>query len=335
MTHPTHTTRRGSGVTLIEMLVALAITTFMILIVNQLFNEVIATVGRGTQAGEILQRSRAFSEQIANETETVLTGGKDPGNPDDWGSRMVGPAGRGGGEPGGFLAIVQRVVNAPLTLEDAIEQRTRPIRSDQLMFVYDQKPAYDQTGTKRLPPLAPANDFTFAGDMRNSYNADYVRMWYGHALQIRKDQDPTQIDTADINGGGALELGNQVAGNPNLVGQDWVLGRHALFLTDSSGTLTHTGRPLGEPYGVYVGSETLPPFARVWTPLSGRTTLSNGLIDVADMTLDEMAAQIGTTREMVCRLLYRFAEEGAVEISRTEFMISDSGILEEYVIRKK
>jgi CRP-like cAMP-binding protein len=54
-----------------------------------------------------------------------------------------------------------------------------------------------------------------------------------------------------------------------------------------------------------------------------------------DTTLDEMAAQIGTTREVVCRLLYRFAEEGAVEISRTELMICNSNLLEEYVIREK
>jgi len=46
-----------------------------------------------------------------------------------------------------------------------------------------------------------------------------------------------------------------------------------------------------------------------------------------DMTLDEMAARIGTTREMVCRQLYKFADEGAIRINRTEFMISDQGRL--------
>jgi CRP/FNR family transcriptional regulator len=47
-----------------------------------------------------------------------------------------------------------------------------------------------------------------------------------------------------------------------------------------------------------------------------------------DMTLDEMAARIGTTREMVCRQLYHFADEGAIEINRTEFMISNQDLLE-------
>jgi CRP/FNR family transcriptional regulator, cyclic AMP receptor protein len=42
-----------------------------------------------------------------------------------------------------------------------------------------------------------------------------------------------------------------------------------------------------------------------------------------DLTLDEMAAHIGTTREMVCRILHRFAGQGAIEITRTEFRFTD------------
>ena len=42
-----------------------------------------------------------------------------------------------------------------------------------------------------------------------------------------------------------------------------------------------------------------------------------------ELTLDDMAAHIGTTREMVCRHLYRFAENGAIEISRTELKINN------------
>lgn len=46
-----------------------------------------------------------------------------------------------------------------------------------------------------------------------------------------------------------------------------------------------------------------------------------------DMTLDEMAARIGSTREMVCRHLYHFADQGAIHINRTEFMITDKELL--------
>ena len=54
-----------------------------------------------------------------------------------------------------------------------------------------------------------------------------------------------------------------------------------------------------------------------------------------DMTLDEMAARIGSTREMVCRHLYHFADQGAIQINRTEFMISNQEILLELAGRGK
>jgi CRP/FNR family transcriptional regulator len=45
------------------------------------------------------------------------------------------------------------------------------------------------------------------------------------------------------------------------------------------------------------------------------------------LTLDEMAARIGTTREMVCRFLYRLAGQGMISITRTEFAITDRDAL--------
>ncbi len=47
-----------------------------------------------------------------------------------------------------------------------------------------------------------------------------------------------------------------------------------------------------------------------------------------DLTLDEMAAHIGSTREMVCRALYRFADQGLIQITRTEFLFKDQDGLE-------
>lgn len=49
----------------------------------------------------------------------------------------------------------------------------------------------------------------------------------------------------------------------------------------------------------------------------GKTTIER------DLTLDEMAARVGTTREMVCRVLYRFADQEMIDITRTEFSIVD------------
>jgi len=47
------------------------------------------------------------------------------------------------------------------------------------------------------------------------------------------------------------------------------------------------------------------------------------------LTLDEMAARIGSTREMVSRFLHRFSDQGLIEITRTEFSVTDRKGLED------
>ncbi len=42
-----------------------------------------------------------------------------------------------------------------------------------------------------------------------------------------------------------------------------------------------------------------------------------------DLTLDDIAAHIGTTREMVCRALYSFSDKKLIEVTRTEFVLTD------------
>jgi len=54
-----------------------------------------------------------------------------------------------------------------------------------------------------------------------------------------------------------------------------------------------------------------------------------------DMTLDEMAARIGSTREMVCRHLYQFADRGAIQINRTEFKVTDQDMLQHFAVKGK
>lgn len=69
----------------------------------------------------------------------------------------------------------------------------------------------------------------------------------------------------------------------------------------------------------------------VFQPLAGR--LANLLLDQSretvegyisrDLTLDDMAARIGSTREMVCKILYQFSDEGIIDLERTQFKIND------------
>jgi CRP/FNR family transcriptional regulator len=73
----------------------------------------------------------------------------------------------------------------------------------------------------------------------------------------------------------------------------------------------------------------------VFQPLPGRLAgllldqFENAAADAIarDLTLDEMAARIGTTREMVCKLLYRFADQGVIDVQRTALEVIDRGRL--------
>lgn len=52
-----------------------------------------------------------------------------------------------------------------------------------------------------------------------------------------------------------------------------------------------------------------------------------------NLTLDEMAARIGSTREMVCRALYNFSDKKLIEVTRTEFVLTDREGLSQFVER--
>lgn len=47
-----------------------------------------------------------------------------------------------------------------------------------------------------------------------------------------------------------------------------------------------------------------------------------------ELSLDEMGTIIGTTSVMVCKQLYRFAEDGLIDVNRTEFQLTDQAGLE-------
>jgi CRP-like cAMP-binding protein len=47
-----------------------------------------------------------------------------------------------------------------------------------------------------------------------------------------------------------------------------------------------------------------------------------------DLTLDQMADTVGTTRELVSSTLHRFADEGLIRVNRVEFAFLDREGLE-------
>jgi len=72
-----------------------------------------------------------------------------------------------------------------------------------------------------------------------------------------------------------------------------------------------------------------------FSSISGR--LARLLLDQLDenplvnrnLSLDKMGALIGTTSVMVCKHIHRFAEEGLINVTRTEFELTDQPRLEE------
>ena len=50
-----------------------------------------------------------------------------------------------------------------------------------------------------------------------------------------------------------------------------------------------------------------------------------------DITLDEMADGVGTTRELISRVLHRFDDEGMIKVSRAQFVFTDLARLENMI----
>lgn len=156
---PEHRAARlaAAGFTLTELVVAVAITSIIILAINGIFASVTDAVGSGIGASEIIGASRTVAQQVTEDFD-----------------QMVGP------EEGGFLVITSHTITANVLADDpAAGVPARDFRSDQIAFIRRRGD---------LEPMAPANANSFS----NSSDAAYVRLWLGHCLRTNADgSDPT------------------------------------------------------------------------------------------------------------------------------------------------
>lgn len=198
--------------TIMELLVAITVTTLMLLLINQIFFQTSRAISQGVALSNTMGDSRTASEQFARDAQD-----------------MTGPSNLTGK---GFLVIVQRIVGdwdgdgvlepdhpdepegvAMPSVTYGGGETTELLRSDQLVFIKRRDTA-DPTLDR---PLTPASKNTFSNATANS--AEHIRIWYGHVLKTLPDGSAPEFP-----------LGHEKPPHPNRLGTDWILGRQALFL---------------------------------------------------------------------------------------------------------
>ncbi len=233
-----------SGFTLMELIVATAITVLMIGLVTNIFNSTTRAVSTGTQKSEMIGKQRVIGDGLELETRKSSTR-----------AAMVGP----NSTPAGFLVILQKTIpNIHDTLKDKENgAATHSVRSDQLVFIFDQ----GLGGTDLLRPVCPASSTTFDSDLAPP-ESRYVRIWYGHVLKT--------------NGAGTAATGLGASG-PNEFASQWMLGREALFLRG------------GTPTGVYSAGAAYNANVTVYNE-----PLYKGYADISAQDLDALTGASGT-----------------------------------------
>ena len=104
-----------------------------------------------------------------------------------------------------------------------------------------------------------------------------------------------------------------------------IVSRHVEAVWDIARELVVTMRQIRE---VVYGFAFHPVAGRLARLLLNRYQPVEGQPAHRDLTLDEMADTIGTTRELVSRTLHRFADDGMIKINRLEFVFMDREQLE-------
>lgn len=104
-----------------------------------------------------------------------------------------------------------------------------------------------------------------------------------------------------------------------------VVQQNAQATWDVSNILVHYMRNVRE---VVYGFAFHPVAGRLARLLLTHYQHIEGNIAPRDLTLDQMADTVGTTRELVSRTLHRFADEGLIRVNRVEFAFLDRDRLE-------
>lgn len=139
---------RQSAFTLLELLLAAAITVVMVLFLHTIFQSVAGTVSLGLATSEIIRSNTDFTRQISADADA-----------------MVGPL------DGGFLVVLQKeLTGVQLRPQDAANAT---VRADQVAWI---------RSVSGDPPPSPATPASAGSFSQATSTATHARIWYGHVL---------------------------------------------------------------------------------------------------------------------------------------------------------
>ncbi|MEM6393777.1 MAG: prepilin-type N-terminal cleavage/methylation domain-containing protein [Planctomycetota bacterium] len=157
---PTHHHRtrfgrpRRSGFTIIELVVAIGLTSVLLFLVSRVFFETQQVLTFGIKTSNALAHARALGTQFKTDTDA-----------------MLGP---GSVTPRGYLIIFNGSTIAQVKQPDGTE-RNEIIRTDQIVFI--------RSGGEIMTSLTPFDDTTLSND----FSSDTAKVWYGHARRANTD----------------------------------------------------------------------------------------------------------------------------------------------------
>jgi hypothetical protein len=207
--------------TILELIVALAVTVLMIVMINALFQATSDGVSVGIALSDVIGAARAAGEQIERD-----------------GQAMIPPKPQGSG--GGLLVVICNK-SEPMPFMERRFLKTRRVRMDQVMWVRE---ANINPTKPELIATAPMNTTTYSPPSPQQLgSATYAKVWYGHVRKTKPD------------GGTPTALGQPGA---NRVANNLALGRHMLLMCTDSNAVSTFNRAATAAHDAAVSNMTHP-----------------------------------------------------------------------------
>lgn len=225
-----HRHSRDQGFTLIELSVAIGVAVLMMFIVHQVFSSSAAAVRRGNHNATIMRLARAINEQITEDFKGML-------EPDRNGMLII---------LNREIAEVKmltrpgdpRLINPDPLADTHFSFLHETITSDQIVFVRQTD------GGEDARPICPSSAVSYTYDIAGQKQPPRALVWYGHGKRTMPDGRSAPDELGE--GEDPLDPNPDRKILANEIGTNWILGRHALFLSKP-----YTAAPTG-PHPIYV-----------------------------------------------------------------------------------